>query len=194
MLELINLQGPHFPAVSLKLKAGELLCLHGPSGSGKTQLLRALADLDPHAGEVRLDGRAQDAFPAPQWRRQVAYLPAEPGWWLPRAGDHFSQPPQAQALQALQLPENSLQREVEWLSSGERQRLALLRLLALEPRVLLLDEPTANLDPDNTQAVETLIRDYCRTHQAIVIWISHDPVQRERLGGRTWAMPAREAA
>ena len=74
--------------------------------------------------------------------------------------------------------------QVSRLSSGERQRLGLARLLALQPRVLLLDEPTANLDAANTRRVEACLDDYRRGHQAAVLWVSHDPDQRGRVASR----------
>ncbi|HDK38151.1 MAG TPA: ATP-binding cassette domain-containing protein, partial [Thiolapillus brandeum] len=67
------------------------------------------------------------------------------------------------------------------LSSGEKQRLALARMLANQPRVLLLDEPTANLDMRNTEIVEQIIQDYLQQYQAAVIWVSHDPEQLSRV-------------
>jgi ABC-type iron transport system FetAB ATPase subunit len=70
------------------------------------------------------------------------------------------------------------------LSSGEKQRLALLRLLANQPRVLLLDEPTANLDPQNTRRVEAMIAAYREARGAAVVWISHDREQAARVCDR----------
>ena len=66
-------------------------------------------------------------------------------------------------------------------SSGEKQRLAILRLLANKPRVLLLDEPTANLDAENTDKVESLIADYLANHNAMAIWVSHNHAQLRRV-------------
>jgi ABC-type iron transport system FetAB ATPase subunit len=71
------------------------------------------------------------------------------------------------------------------LSTGERQRLALIRLLAQGPEVLLLDEATANLDPSNSARVEAIVGAYRGTQSAAVLWVSHDPAQRRRLGGRS---------
>ena len=78
-------RGPY----SLHIAAGECVALRGPSGSGKSLLLRAIADLDPHEGEVTLDGVACEMIPAPEWRRQVALLPVESQWWLDEVGEHF---------------------------------------------------------------------------------------------------------
>ena len=74
---------------------------------------------------------------------------------------------------------------VERLSSGERQRLALLRLLANRPRVLLLDEPTANLDPENTGNVESLVREYLDSQRAACLWVTHGAGQKARIAGRS---------
>jgi len=80
---------------------------------------------------------------------------------------------------------------VSRLSTGERQRLALARLLANRPEVLLLDEATANLDPANRDRVEVIVRDYRRDRAAAVLWVSHDPEQRRHLAG--WSLVIRDA-
>jgi len=87
-------------------------------------------------------------------------------------------------VEALGLDARLLGEPVARLSSGERQRCALLRLLANEPQVLLLDEPTANLDPLSAQRVEAVVADYRQTRQAAVIWVSHDPAQIARVADR----------
>jgi ABC-type iron transport system FetAB ATPase subunit len=169
--------------VSLSLAPGDCLCITGESGSGKSQLLRAIADLDPHGGGLWLDGLAIDRLAPEQWRRQAGLLPPESSWWLPRARDHFVDGMPVPLAQ-LGLTEDVLDQPVSRLSSGERQRLALLRLLANGPRVLLLDEPTANLDADNTRRVEAVIDDYIKTRNAAVIWVSHDRTQVARVANR----------
>ncbi|WP_126452220.1 ABC transporter ATP-binding protein [Sulfuriflexus mobilis] len=173
----------HLPEMDLTLEAGERLCLSGPSGVGKSLLLRALADLDPHRGKIWLDDREQVEIPAVAWRKQVGLLPAESAWWAETVGEHFSEPP-AEGLRQLGFDESTLGWSVERLSSGEKQRLALLRLLANMPSVLLLDEPTANLDRESTAKAEALIKDYSQRHQAAVLWVSHDPEQIRRVATR----------
>jgi len=176
--------------VSLQVEPGECVAVHGPSGSGKSLLLRALADLDPHPGEVLLDNEAQSRTPPCQWRQWVGLLPAESGWWSEHVGDHFSGEPAAE-LAALGLGSECLDWSVPRLSSGERQRLGLARLLAGRPWALLLDEPTANLDAANAARVETLIAGYRRTHAAPVIWVSHDLSQRRRIAERHYRIADR---
>lgn len=187
--EVRALAGSGWGPVDLSLAVGDCLGISGPSGVGKTRLLRGIADLDQHRGEVILDGQAQTAISGPDWRRQVAYLPAEPAWWGVHAGEHFAESPVAQ-LAELNLPESLLQQPIERLSSGERQRLAILRLLEQRPRILLLDEPTANLDDTNTRAVEQMIRRYLATQEAAAIWVSHDADQLQRLCNHRYQLTA----
>ncbi len=184
LLQIRELLLPLLGPVTLSLAAGECLCVTGPSGSGKTLFLRALADLDPHEGEVYLQDVPAHTIAPPQWRRQVGLLPPESSWWLRTARAHFPAQWPAEPAARLGLDEAVLDRPVARLSSGERQRLALLRLLANRPHVLLLDEPTANLDADNTQRVEALIAGYRQQHPAAVIWVSHDPAQVRRVATR----------
>src|ERR1700712_5010291 len=74
---------------NLTLGRGECVAVIGRSGSGKSVLLRLIADLDPHDGDVTLEGRSRNAAPAPQWRRQVIYQAAEPAWWAPTVAAHL---------------------------------------------------------------------------------------------------------
>lgn len=166
--------------VHLTVDAGQCVVLSGASGSGKTLLLRAVADLDPHAGRVYLDGIECSSLSGPEWRRRVALLPAEPRWWHDAVGPHFPAP-DLDALAQLGFAPDVLEWEVRRLSTGERQRLAVARMLANGPQAFLLDEPTANLDPENTLRVEQLIRSYQVRHAAAALWVTHDRVQAHRV-------------
>jgi ABC-type iron transport system FetAB ATPase subunit len=168
-----------FEPLDLTLAPGQSMGLTGPSGSGKTLLLRALADLDMHDGRMWLDDRAADQIPAHQWRSLVGYLPAESAWWFDTVGEHLEQP-SSELLVKLGFDTDVLQWEIRRLSSGERQRLGLLRLLVNRPRVLLLDEPTANLDKENSLRVEALLDQYRKKEEAVMVWVSHDAEQLQR--------------
>lgn len=166
----------------LDLAAGEIVSLRGPSGAGKSLLLRALADLDPTEGKVSLDGTPREAISAPEWRRRVAYVPAESGWWADRVRAHFADG--GELITALGLDPAVLNWEVRRLSTGERQRLAIARALALKPRVWLLDEPTAALDAEAAGRVEELLQEG-RRNGAAILMVTHDADQARRLADRT---------
>lgn len=187
LLRLEDVGTAHLQALSLELQDGECIGLSGPSGMGKSLFLRAIADLDPHQGRIWLDGQEQSAIPATEWRSRVALLAAESAWWSEKVGDHFTNI-DAGVLQRLGLTSDCLDWSVEHLSSGEKQRLALLRLLTMSPEVLLLDEPTANLDTESVKKVEALIADYCQQHGASVIWVSHDMEQIKRVTNRHYRL------
>ena len=170
--------------VDFWLGRGECLVLGGPSGAGKTRVLRAIADLDDHQGRIACEGIPAQALTPSEWRRRVGMLASDSQWWRDRVDEHFTVPATAEQLEALDLAPALLAQPVAELSSGEKQRLALLRLLANRPRVLLLDEPTANLDPENVTRVEKLVAGYLEMEGAAVLWVSHDPAQSGRVARR----------
>ena len=180
-LDIEGLARPGLEPVTLAVEAGSCIAVSGPSGSGKSLFLRALADLDPNEGEVRLDGKARSALPAPDWRRQVVYVATDSGWWADTVAQHFHDWAALTAkAEALGLPAEAGDWPVERLSTGERQRLSLLRALEAEPAVLLLDEPTSGLDPRATEAVEALIKAH-RADGGTIVMATHDAAQAERL-------------
>ena len=175
--------------VSFTVQAAECVCLTGPSGVGKSMLLRAIADLIPHHGDASLDGQNCSKMKPSLWRKQVGYLPAESHWWSDRVGDHFTDY-DPDTFRQLGFEPQVLDWQVSRLSTGEKQRLALLRLLANQPRALLLDEPTASLDAANVGNAEALIHTYREQHAAPVIWVSHDPTQIKRVAHRVMRFEA----
>ncbi|HEX8469200.1 MAG TPA: ABC transporter ATP-binding protein [Allosphingosinicella sp.] len=134
-----------------RMDTPQLVCLVGPNGSGKTSLLHALGRIGRPSGDVRIDGeRPEDVGPARR-RRLLSYLPAsrEILWPLAardvvRLGADESET--AEAMAALDLAPFA-RRRVDRLSTGERSRVLIARAIAPRPRLLLLDEPVANLDP-----------------------------------------------
>jgi ABC-type iron transport system FetAB ATPase subunit len=164
--------------VDLRISPGTCITLSGPSGCGKSLLLRSIADLDPHEGEVSINGEESRQMTAPAWRRRVMLVPAESQWWYETVGEHFPDGVEVD-FAALGFTSDVVNWQVDRLSTGERQRLGILRALSFEPEALLLDEPTSALDAENRIAVEKLITDYSRKRRVPVIWVSHD---REQIG------------
>ena len=184
MLSVRALSRPGLEPASFDLAAGEGVAVRGGSGSGKSLLLRAIADLDPNHGRLSLDGRARESMSGPEWRRLVIYVPAEPGWWAETVGGHFTDWDAAAPLAAaLGLAAGCRDWPVSRLSTGERQRLALVRALVRQPRVLLLDEPTSGLDHVTAAAAETLVARH-REAGGATLWVTHDPAQAARIASR----------
>lgn len=182
------LAGPFF----LALAPGTCAGITGPSGSGKSLLLRMIADLDPNEGCVRLDWRDRLEFSATEWRRRVVYVPAESGWWSDDVGAHFQDSARTDfktLSDRLGLKRELLDGKVARLSTGERQRLALIRALLLKPSVLLLDEPTSALDEEATGRVEMVLRERMAEGTAIVL-VTHDGRQAARLSHQQYRISA----
>jgi putative ABC transport system ATP-binding protein len=190
LLEISDLTGAPGGPFNLTLAAGDCLVISGPSGIGKSLLLRMIADLDENTGAVSLNGASREAMPAPQWRRQVLYVAAESGWWAERVREHMQPAADAAALlPRLGLRPELLDAPVSQLSTGERQRMALLRAVIRKPAVLLLDEPTSALDHASTLAVEALLTELAAAGTGLVV-VSHNEQQAERIATRRAHMTA----
>lgn len=193
-LRLQGLESPLAGPYDFTLDAGACAVVTGPSGSGKSLFLRMIADLDPNRGEVWRDGVARGSMRAPDWRRDVPYVAADAGWWRDAVADHFA-PKHAAAARALAerlgLNDGQFDGLVARLSTGERQRLALIRALVLDSPVLLLDEPTGALDPDAAGRVEAALKARLAAGAAVLM-VSHDALQAERLGAARYQMVNRK--
>jgi tungstate transport system ATP-binding protein len=177
--------------VSLTLHRGERLALVGANGSGKTTLLRLLHGLLPSAGERTVFPLAQHGrLPVAAMVFQRPFLLSLsvrwnllPALWLHGVRGKAERERRChQALQRVGL-DHVADRPARALSGGQQQRLALARAWAVEPELLLLDEPTANLDPGAKREVEALIEDIARAGVTVVI-STHNLGQAKRLGSR----------
>ena len=149
-----------------------------------------IADLDPNEGAVSLGDLNRAACPAPDWRRRVTYVAAEAGWWADTVAEHFTSSvlPAARALGGqFGLKPELFDGLVSRLSTGEKQRLALIRGLVGAPDALLLDEPTSSLDEASVRQVEAVLKARLAAG-LILILVTHDPAQAARLGDRRWEM------
>ncbi len=193
-----------YPA-SCIIRPGDRVVLSGASGSGKSVFMRTLALLDkPDSGELMLRGRTVSQSDSSRYRAQVAYIRQRPvllhtsvegnltfpfGLAVNRDKKYDRQKIE-RFLQAIDRPSSFLDKASGALSGGEMQLVCLLRVLQLDPCLLLLDEPTSALDEATAQLVENLI-DHWMTmnrHETATLWISHDEQQKARVGERIWLM------
>jgi iron complex transport system ATP-binding protein len=164
---------------SLTIDAPELICLVGPNGSGKTSLLHALARIGRPCGTVAIGGQDPDGQGPEARKRLLSYLPAsrDIAWPLAARDVIALGLPQGAApdpaVEALETEEFA-GRRVDSLSTGERSRVLIARALAPAPRLLLLDEPAANLDPKWQLRLMRLLRDLVETRGMAVVAAMHD--------------------
>ena len=181
---------------SLAIERGEVLAIVGPSGAGKSTLLRLLNFLEaPTAGALCFDGQRIEGPVALATRRQVTTVFQSPNllnrsvaeniaYGLALRGQKLAAGTLEEWLARLGLAEVGRQRAGQ-LSAGEAQRVALARALVLRPQVLLLDEPTANLDPANVGLIEAIVREENGRRGTTVVMVTHNIFQARRLAQRT---------
>ena len=175
--------------VTLDLPRTSVTALVGPSGAGKTSLLRLLNRLDdPSAGEVWFDGRPISGYPIGALRRRVGFAFQTPTMFPGTVADNLHaavalgvaagaigapSPDQTAVLEAAGLSADFAPREAASLSGGERQRVSIARALMTRPEVLLLDEPTAALDPEVAERLLATIERLSRERGVAVVMVTH---------------------
>jgi tungstate transport system ATP-binding protein len=179
---------------ALDVQYGETLAVVGPSGAGKSTLLRLLCLLEaPDAGTLTIDGLLVSAAAPLALRRRITLCFQRPQLLDRSVRDNvvlgltLRGERDARLVDAL-LAQLGLSKlacvNVRRISSGEAQRVALARALVLKPALLLLDEPTANLDPVNIALIEAAVADLRRQHGTAVVWVTHNLAQARRVAER----------
>lgn len=190
--------------VDLSIHAGERVAVVGRSGTGKTLLLRALAALDTvDDGRLLWNGAPVRPGAVPAYRASVTYMSqrpavlsgtveenlARPFKLAQHRGRVFDRARAAELCTRLGMPDAFLEAGTDGLSGGEMQVVALVRALLVEPRVLLLDEPTASLDPARVERVESLVDAWMtETSGRACVWVSHVEAQLDRVTERRFAI------
>lgn len=192
-------------SISLTVCAGDRIGLVGASGSGKSTLMRCMAMLDPFHGKLTHRNIPVTDDGVPAYRRNVVYLSQRPFFTAGTITENLQLPFQfksakskeptpayqpgliASELDAFNLSPEILSQPSESLSGGEQQMIALIRALLMDPEILLLDEPTAALDPDSRDKFESRISRWYHTandqprEKKAYVWTSHDLTQVDRM-------------
>jgi len=204
LLEVVDLHQKYgkkevLKGIDLRVERGEVLALIGPTGAGKTTILRLLDLLDaPAAGKVYFAGQnvTRSKGLRLETRRRMALVFQKPVAFKASVYDNVSYALKVRGhngrdisarvssmLDTVDLVDYR-DRNALSLSGGEAQRVALARAMITQPEVLLLDEPTANLDPMSTSTIENLIQRFNREYATTIVMATHDMAQGQRLAHR----------
>lgn len=181
--------------IDLDIKKGEIITLVGPSGSGKSTLLRCLNRLiEPDTGTISYDSKDYSSIPITNLRKTMVMVPQESVMFPGTIHDNISFGIKIhdmnedgivqQSIRDAGLSESFLSKNADKISGGEKKRVALARALALQPEVLLLDEPTSGVDPKNIETVEQNIINFTKHRHLTVVWVTHDVQQAKRVSNR----------
>ena len=177
--------------ISFDFRKGGVYTILGPSGAGKSSFLRLINRLnEPTSGEVTFEGKDYREISPTLLRRRVGYLFQTPIMFpgtvkdnILFANDKLDNAGLGKLLESASVPRSLVNQSDDKLSGGEKQRVALARLLATDPSVILLDEPTSALDPTYTGMIENVIKKIVAETGVTAIMVSHDPNQAVRMNG-----------
>jgi len=199
-LSLQRSQKPVLNRVSLEVGMAEIVCLLGPSGGGKSSLLRCVNRLtEPPPVSVFFEGQDVTGLDVLALRQKVGMV-FQQVWLLPGTvadnvayGAALQQRPLSPAdisrlLALADFPPELAEKDSQALSGGQAQRVAIARVLATEPSVLLLDEPTSALDPAATRHIEETMGKLRQTLGLSILWVTHDPEQARRVADKVYLL------
>ena len=178
--------------ISLAIKKGECISIVGESGSGKSTILKLCADLiSPSHGNIEYKNKDYSAYDSIKLRRSISYCTQTPYLFGKDVYENLCFPFKIrnqevnndridELLTAFSLDKSYLEKDINLLSGGEKQRIALIRNLMFIPEILLLDEVTSALDSSNTIIVEKYIK-HINKEGVTVIWVTHDEEQSKRI-------------
>ncbi|MFD2637439.1 ABC transporter ATP-binding protein [Piscibacillus salipiscarius] len=181
--------------INIEIHKGDRVMLFGPSGSGKSTLLHLFNRLDdPEQGSIFYNGKNINEQDITTLRKNVGLVLQQPYLFPETVKDNLMygpklfndwNPDEARTLlEYVNLPESYLDKPVDELSGGEKQRVSLARTLANKPEILLLDEPTSALDDQNIEQIEQDLINLIQHNDLTVIMVTHNLEQAKRLGNR----------
>lgn len=192
--------------IDVTIPKGEIFTIVGPSGAGKSMFLRTLNRLiDPEAGEILLDGVSIFSMDPREVRRKVGMVFQIPILFEGTVADNILMGPRIRgkelttgeardivrrSLDSVHLPQEVMDKDAAKLSVGEQQRVCIARALANDPEVILMDEPTASLDPTTTLKIESLISSLNEELGLTFVVVTHDMAQARRIGTTTMILKA----
>ena len=181
--------------IDLEIQKGEIITLVGPSGSGKSTLLRCLNRLiEPDQGTIQFENKDYFNIPITTLRKNIVMVPQESVMFPGTIHDNIAfglnihgikdENIIVKSIIDAGLSETFLKKNAEKISGGEKKRVSLARALSIQPKVLLLDEPTSGVDPKNIETVEQNIISFSKQRHLTVIWVTHDIQQAKRVSRR----------
>ncbi len=172
--------------ISFDVNSGDLITISGPSGSGKSTLLKLIGNMLPKSeGEILFKQKRLEDYETTDYRKDVSYFFQNPVLFGKTVKDNLVFPYYIRSLpfdtkraisllKQVKLTADYLEKPIDSLSGGEKQRIAFVRNLLFQPKVLLLDEVTSALDPENSRIIHDIIQNLNKNENVTILWITHN--------------------